>query len=188
MQTAHSRRDFFRLGTRRILGGVGRVLEERLPATPAPGPTMLRPPGALPETEFRAACTGCNDCVMACPKMAIRKAGAETGLGHGTPIILPAEQACAWCNDFPCIAACTTGALGRNGAAPAPIGTAVIAADACYAWQGQPCDYCLLRCPAAGGAIAADAQARPVIDAVACVGCGVCMERCPPDAIRIHAA
>lgn len=186
MSAAHSRRDFFRVGARRVMGSVGQLLEARAAMAPA-GPCLLRPPGALPEPEFRTACTGCDDCVAACPKMAIRKAGPESGLGAGTPIIVPDEQACHWCEDFPCITACTTGALVKTNGAPAALGTAVVDEAACYMWQGQPCDYCLLRCPEKGIAIRADEQSRPVIDAATCVGCGICMDRCPPDAITIRA-
>ena len=159
-------------------------MDERVPRRP-PGPVLLRPPGALPEAEFRSACTACDDCVAACPKLAIRKAGPETGLGAGTPVILPEEQACYWCEDFPCIAACTTGALIPT-TPPRPLGTAEIDRGTCYAWQGQPCDYCLLRCPEKGSAIFADEDDRPRINVAVCVGCGVCLERCPPDAITIR--
>lgn len=162
---------------------------ERVPSPLAFGPRApLRPPGALPEAEFRATCTACDDCVAACPKHAIRKAGPETGWGAGTPVIVPEEQACWWCEDFPCIAACEPGALLRRDGSVPPIGLAVIDRGACYAWQGQPCEYCLLRCPVEGKAISADDARRPVIDDAACVGCGVCMDRCPPDAIRIAPA
>lgn len=184
MATAHSRRDFFRLGARRLAGSVGKVLEDRMPPV-ARGPALLRPPGALPEAEFREACTACDDCVAACPKLAIRKAGPETRLGAGTPVIIPDEQACHWCEDFPCITACVEGALLRTEAPPAPIGLARIDQAACYAWAGQPCDYCLLRCPEKGVAIFADDQRRPVVDPKTCLGCGICMDRCPTDAITI---
>lgn len=185
MPAIHTRRDFFRVGARRIVGGVGRVLEVHVPRQPR-GPALLRPPGALPERAFRIACTGCDDCVTACPKFAIRKAGVETGLGANTPIIIPEEQACHWCDDFPCIAACTTGALVRTDTAPPALGTALLDQAACYAWQGQPCDYCLLRCPEKGRAIFADDAGRPLIDDAVCVGCGVCMDRCPTEAIAIR--
>ena len=34
-----------------------------------------RPPGALPERDFLQACTGCADCLSACPHSAIRRLG-----------------------------------------------------------------------------------------------------------------
>ena len=40
----------------------------------------LRPPGALPEMAFLAACTRCGDCGKACPVLAIVKAPPEAAL------------------------------------------------------------------------------------------------------------
>ena len=75
---------------------------------------FLRPPGALPEPEFLAACTRCDDCVAACPHMAIRKAGGEFGEAlRGTPIILPRLAACRLCRHWKCIDACLPQALRR---------------------------------------------------------------------------
>ena len=46
----------------------------------------LRPPGALPELGFLAACTRCGDCIPACPVQAIVRAPTESGPGGGHPV------------------------------------------------------------------------------------------------------
>ena len=75
-------------------------------------PNFLRPPGAVHEAEFLGLCTAGNDCIIACPKQAIRKAGDEFGEQQaGKPMILPETNPCWLCKDLPCITACETGAL-----------------------------------------------------------------------------
>ncbi|MCK6473613.1 MAG: 4Fe-4S dicluster domain-containing protein [Planctomycetes bacterium] len=150
---------------------------------------FLRPPGALPEPQFLEACTRCDDCVAACPHMAIRKAGGEFGDAlRATPIILPRLAACRLCLHWRCIDVCRPQALRR----PAErkdvrMGMARIEAKKCYAFQGQPCDYCVSKCPLKRDAIAFDENRRPVVNEDGCVGCGVCAELCPGEAIGIFA-
>ena len=71
----------------------------------------LRPPGALPEVGFLAACTRCGLCVDPCPPRAIRLATSDGGLAAGTPYIDVHIEACIACADMPCARACPTGAL-----------------------------------------------------------------------------
>lgn len=191
-----SRRDLFTLGLRDGLRGAARAAagilpvrapEVRAPA-PAPPPLFLRPPGALPEAEFRAACTRCDACLIACPRESIRRAGHELGDAHeGTPVILPAEQPCWLCKDMPCITACEPGAL-RPLAAPrdARLGAIRIRAQACYAAQGNLCDVCAERCPVRPKAIRVSMGAPPELDVALCTGCAVCAWLCPAGAIDVE--
>ncbi len=72
----------------------------------------LRPPGALKEEKFLAACIKCGQCVQVCPVEAIKLADLTDGLGVGVPHIDPREQACDFsCDGLQCVLACPTGAL-----------------------------------------------------------------------------
>ena len=145
----------------------------------------LRPPGALPGAQFHATCTRCTACQEACPHGAIRRLGAEFGPDADTPAIIPHETPCYLCQDLPCIAACEPKALVGTDVRDGAMGTALIDAQKCYAMQGQPCDYCVTRCPLAGKAIVLGDRGWPVVTPEACAGCGVCAYLCPADAISI---
>jgi len=186
----YSRADFFRVGAAGGADAVSRMLSGLFGVTSRPKRSApLRPPGALKESEFLAACTGCNDCIVACPHSVIRKAGPEVGEKiAGTPVIIPEDNPCVFCQDLPCIAACQEGALLQPEGRVA-IGVAVVDVESCYQVKGAPCDYCSSYCPEKkAGAIKAGAHGEaPVVNAEACTGCGTCAQLCPamPKAIRI---
>lgn len=72
----------------------------------------LRPPGALDEHDFLAACIKCGQCVQVCPVNALKPADLFDGFGVGVPYIEPRKQACDFaCDVGQCILACPTGAL-----------------------------------------------------------------------------
>ncbi len=74
--------------------------------------SRLRPPGALAEPEFLAACIKCGQCVQVCPVEALKLADLSEGLGVGVPYIDARNQACDFsCDALSCILACPTGAL-----------------------------------------------------------------------------
>jgi ferredoxin-type protein NapG len=75
----------------------------------------LRPPGALLEQDFLASCIKCGQCVQVCPVEAISLADMIDGVGLGTPIIDPRQQACDFsCDGLQCVLACPTGALTHH--------------------------------------------------------------------------
>jgi ferredoxin-type protein NapG len=198
-----TRRDLFRSGLRRaahaLARGASAVGDAVVPAAPRSGQrartapreppraAYLRPPGALVEQAFREVCTRCDDCVAACPKWAVRKAGPELGEGlEGTPIIVPEDQPCWMCADMPCIAACETGALRPLGRlSEARMGAVRVRVEACYSAQGSICEVCEERCPVQPRPLRLARGAAPVIDAEGCTGCGVCAWLCPAHALDV---
>lgn len=151
--------------------------------------SLLRPPGAQGESDFMARCIKCGKCIEACPYQALKPADNEAGMAVGTPRIDARDQACRLCEDFPCVDVCPTGAL-RDVSARSDVrmGVAVIDEEGCIAFQGMRCEVCYRACPLIDQAIVIDYRMRegdaihtlfaPVIDEDACVGCGLCVERC----------
>jgi ferredoxin-type protein NapG len=75
----------------------------------------LRPPGALAEDDFLAACIKCGQCVQVCPVEAIKLADGDEGYGLGVPYIDARAQACDFsCDAVQCVLACPTGALSHD--------------------------------------------------------------------------
>ncbi len=180
----YTRRQFFS-GFARALVPVPAEGEERTSST-SPAREWVRPPGALPEDAFLATCVRCTDCIEACPYQAIRRLGPEHGDAAATPAIIPHDNPCYLCADMPCITACAPRALEPTDRTEVRMGTAHLNIDACYVALGQPCDYCVTRCPLKGTAIAWDDHGLPSIHAEACTGCGVCAYLCPAAAIAIR--
>lgn len=161
---------------------------------------LIRPPGARGEKDFSSRCVKCGRCIEACPYAAIVPASADAGSAVGSPTLDLRNQACRLCHDFPCAAACPTDAL-RDVAAVEDVdmGHAVIDEGLCIALQGMRCEVCYRACPLIDRAITIDYRLRegdsihsvfaPVIDEQACVGCGLCVERCvigqPEVAIKV---
>ena len=139
----------------------------------------FRPPGALPEPAFLAACTRCGYCVEACPVDAIVTAPTTAGLAAGTPIIEPLTQPCVVCEGMFCATVCPTGALVMPADlwAHERMGSLALDAERCIAFQGIPCGVCARVCPVGPEALDLDDQGRPVIKD-GCVGCGVCVRAC----------
>ncbi len=160
-----------------------------LAAAPPPLP-LLRPPGAASPVDFAARCIRCGRCLEACPYQAIHAAPLNAGREASTPFVNARAQACRLCADFPCAAACPTGALSvpaeRTDAA---MGTAVVNEETCLSFQGMRCEVCYRACPLIDEAIHIDYRPRegddihavfaPQVNAEVCPGCGLCEQRCP---------
>lgn len=165
---------------RRAFGGaiehVARATEERIIQR-----RYVRPPGALPEIEFLAACTRCGLCAAACPVSAIRYAGPDGGFAAGTPFLDPDQTACIACAEMPCAASCPTEALTvpLAGWAGIHLGRITFHPSRCITFQGQACAICVEACPIGVTALALDGESRPVLKAEGCVACGVCVRECP---------
>lgn len=144
----------------------------------------LRPPGAVFEELFVDKCTRCGKCVEACPRHAIFALDDSYGRAKGTPAIFPRYAPCVVCEGLQCTKVCPSKSLSRIAPFDIQMGTAVVE-DTCVTHAGTACDVCVKACPIPG-AIAADAQGRPIVDAVRCVGCGVCENVCPTENPSIY--
>jgi len=112
----------------------------------------MRPPGALPESEFLAACTRCAECMKVCPTNALQPATFETGIqGIWTPLLVPSvgpcAEKCTSCGDV-----CPTGAIRpftwQDKRYKLKMGLANVNRSTCVAWNGgRDCIVCAEVCP-----------------------------------------
>lgn len=171
-----NRRDALRQTFGRWVEGMVERAEERV----AGEERLLRPPGALPELAFLAACTRCGDCIPVCPVHAIVRAPTDTGLAAGTPYINVQSQACVACPDMPCARACPTEALTvpAGGWDGYRLGALEFVPERCVTYRGVECRVCVMACPVGERALSLDEQGHPVLRAEGCVGCGTCVRKC----------
>lgn len=151
----------------------------------------LRPPAALPENEFLAACLRCGLCVEACPYDTLKLARPFDDAPTGTPYFTARKVACEMCDDIPCAKACPSGALDKHieNINDARMGVAVlIDHQHCLNYQGLRCDVCYRVCPLIDEAINLELQHNtrtgkhafflPVVNSDVCTGCGKCEQAC----------
>lgn len=148
----------------------------------------LRPPGALPEEEFLAACVRCGLCVRACPYDTLHLATLGDMAPVGTPYFVARETPCFMCPDVPCAKACPTGALDRDigNIRDADMGVAVLVDhENCLNYRGMHCSICHRVCPILNEAITLEPQVIrgrkmviPVVHSDKCTGCGTCEKQC----------
>jgi len=171
-----------------LLGlGIGMVAQsaKSLPAL------AIRPPGALPEADFLAACIRCGICVNDCPYDILKLAEFGDAVPTGTPYFTARTNPCEMCEDIPCIPNCPTGALDHTltDINESRMGLAVIVdQETCIAFLGLRCEVCFNICPIRGEAItltylhnkrsSKHALFIPVVHSDACTGCGLCEKAC----------
>jgi len=164
-------------------------------------PLILRPPGAVPETDFLASCIKCGMCVEACPYDSLKLASPGDNKPVGTPYYTPRTTPCYMCTDIPCVPVCPTGSLDiklvsekdESGMLKlninlAKMGLAVIDRETCIAYSGIQCDACYRACPVIDKAITVEytrnvrtgkhAMLAPVVHSNTCTGCGLCEKAC----------
>ncbi len=151
----------------------------------------IRPPGALAEDDFLAACLRCGLCVQDCPYDTLKLADLLDPIALGTPYFVARNTPCEMCEDIPCVVACPSGALDKalDNIDDARMGLAVIVdQENCLAYRGLRCEVCFNVCPLQGDAIKLQMQSNPrktgharfipMTYADVCTGCGKCEEVC----------
>lgn len=152
-------------------------------------PELIRPPGALPESEFLARCIRCGECMKACPTNTLQPIGLMAGLSAFyspkiTPRRGPCEPSCNVCGQV-----CPTGAtraLSLDEKMWAKVGTAHILKHKCLVWEfGKKCLICDEFCPYNAVEFKMVPEipiAVPYVNETKCSGCGFCEHHCPVQA------
>lgn len=160
----------------------------------------IRPPGAVAEKDFLAACVRCGLCVRDCPYDTLKLAELGDNVITGSPYFIARDIPCEMCEDIPCVVACPTGALDKKltNIDDARMGlAALVDQENCLNYLGLRCDVCYRVCPLINEAISLEAQHNPrtgkhalfipVVHSDACTGCGKCEQACilPEAAIKV---
>ena len=149
------------------------LIRGRFTSDPAP----VRPPWALLEAGFVAACERCDDCAKACPEQIIVR-----GRG-GFPIVDFSRGECTFCGD--CVDICKADAFAGKSTDPWHL-TARIG-PSCLARSGVACRVCEDTCAPRALRFALSARPLPpMIDPEKCNGCGACAAPCPATAITVE--
>ena len=142
--------------------------------------SVFRPPWALTEVEFVTCCTGCGDCVAACPDNLIVE-------GRGKlPQMDFNRGGCDFCEA--CLAVCEPGALKQDKTSDSPPWTIQAAIQSsCLSINavicrscGEVCDERAIRFKLEVGGVAI-----PQLDLDQCTGCGACFAVCPIRAVTL---
>lgn len=139
----------------------------------------IRPPWSLREGAFIATCTGCGDCVRACPQGIL-------ALISGYPETSFAAAGCDSCES--CAEACAPRALDQ--ATQPEWRHAVAIGTGCLANLGVVCRICAEQCDVSAirFRLVVGGKGRPILNTAACTGCGACVGTCPANAITITTA
>lgn len=149
-------------------------------------PGLIRPPGALPETDLLSRCVRCGECMVACPTNTLQPIWLKAGFpALFSPAVTPRRGFCdPQCHE--CATVCPTDAIRPIGKADriwAKIGTARIIRQRCLAWEFEKsCMVCDEVCPYDAVAFLKE-EGRPVpvphVLEQKCAGCGYCEHFCP---------
>ena len=124
-----------------------------------PAAAFLRPPWALPEADFTAACTRCDQCLQQCPEGILAR-----GSG-GFPELDFQRGGCSFCGA--CLAACESGALSGGTAVPAYAWSQTATmGEGCLSALGTVCRACGDVCEprAIRFRLALGGKAMPIVD------------------------
>ncbi len=142
-------------------------------------PAVVRPPGALAETDFLSRCIKCGQCMRICPTNVIHPASFESGIeGLWTPVLdfrtgtsgcqhncVACSQICPTAAIRPLTVAERTGQGPFSDQGPIRIGTAFLDRGRCLPWaMDTPCIVCQENCPVSPKAIFTREVLQPVRD------------------------
>jgi ferredoxin-type protein NapG len=184
----YSRRELlFTLGGAALGAVAGGVFRSRAAAAGEGG--FIRPPGALDEEDFLAACLRCDQCVQACPPQygTLSLTTLAAGRAAYTPQVVPRQMPCFLCaseGELKCIAACPTDALSEvPDTRQIRMGVAIVDTERCWPYIGMGCPRpCYTECPFPGEAIRyLRPRRRPYVVDEHCIGCGICEYLCPTE-------
>lgn len=196
-----------------LVGGlvhwIGRFAGGKYPAVKRPYAKqagILRPPGALDETDFLASCIRCYRCQDACEPGAIQFYTEKDGVLFHTPYVDPSKAGCTLCNK--CGPACPTDALTPfEEKSDVDMGSVELREELCLSYKAKwlrheqelltqsgrqptdtdavaerrgPCGECFMFCPLRNKAIKLEPGRflAPIIFTQHCVGCGMCEDIC----------
>lgn len=133
--------------------------------------TVPRPPTALEEKDFIQACTGCGECVSACPNAIIR-------VRHQLAELEPELNFCTHCHE--CQRVCPTSALSHTVSDCSLRPQITSNCNPQTAFYCAECQYCC-----AMNAITIHKNNKPIINLELCNGCNACQYHCPVSAITV---
>jgi ferredoxin-type protein NapG len=153
------------------------ALDQPAPPPKAPERHWLRPPGSLPEEDFRNQCSRCADCVRVCPVQCI-KIDYSLSQGEGYPYIDPDLMSCVMCTELACMHHCPSGALQPVLFEYVDMGVAQWHESTCLRSEGDNCQICVDACPVGARALVVGDDGRVDVRE-GCTGCGTCQHACP---------
>lgn len=147
---------------------------------------LVRPPGAVSETDFLARCVRCGECMVACPTNTLQPIWFTAGLpALFSPAITPRRGFCdPDCHE--CGNVCPTNAIRPiedSDRIWAKTGTAHIIRQKCLAWEfKKSCMVCDEVCPYDAIEFLNEKDNKVPVPHVIenkCAGCGYCEHFCP---------
>jgi len=147
---------------------------------------LVRPPGAVQETNFLSRCVRCGECMTACPTNTLQPIWLTAGFSAMfSPAITPRRGFCdPQCHE--CGKVCPTDAIrpiGKSDRIWAKTGTAHIIRQKCLAWEfKKSCMVCDEVCPYDAIEFLNEKENKVPVPHVIenrCAGCGYCEHFCP---------
>ncbi len=147
---------------------------------------LVRPPGAIMETDFLARCVRCGECMVACPTNTLQPIWFSAGFpALFSPAVTPRRGFCEpQCHE--CGNVCPTKAIRpieKSDRIWAKTGTAQIIRQKCLAWEfKKSCMVCDEVCPYDAIEFSKEKENKVSVPHVIedkCAGCGYCEHFCP---------